>query len=97
MKSMLDRDHIFVGHYSASPDDDVFKTLSKDYADRHLTMQKPDVCIGGFKDGITNGAEWYELTGILLNILSDYHLRVNEHSFFFLSIGIFQHRGNAGL
>jgi len=57
------KDHIFVGHYSASPDDDVFKTLSKDYADRHLTMQNPDVCIGGFKDGITNGAEWYEPTG----------------------------------
>jgi len=55
------KEHLSV--YSASPDDDVFKTFSKDYADRHPTMQKPDVCGAGFKDGITNGADWYDLVG----------------------------------
>jgi len=57
------KDHTFTGFYSSSPDDAVFKTFSKDYADRHSTMQKLDVCGGGFKDGITNGAAWYDLTG----------------------------------
>ena len=46
--------------YSA-PDDKVFRQLSQDYADRHPTMKKADVCGGGFKDGITNGAYWYGL------------------------------------
>ena len=44
--------------YSA-PDDKVFRQLSQDYADRHPTMKKADVCGGGFKDGITNGAYWH--------------------------------------
>lgn len=26
-------------------------------------MKKPDVCGAGFKDGITNGAFWYDLKG----------------------------------
>lgn len=39
--------------------------LSIDYANRHLTMKKPEVCGwgDGFKDGITNGAYWYDLKG----------------------------------
>jgi len=59
------RDHTFAGHYSASPDDAVMKGIAKDYADRHATMKKPDVCGGdiGFPEGITNGAYWYELEG----------------------------------
>ena len=69
---LADRDHTFTGFYSSSPDDAVFKTFSKDYADRHSTMQKLDVCGGGFKDGITNGAAWYDLTGTLpLTILAN--------------------------
>jgi carboxypeptidase D len=55
--------HQFQGFYSAAPDDAVFKLLSQDYADRHPTMKKPDTCGAGFKDGITNGAYWYDLAG----------------------------------
>merc|ERR1712071_200781 len=46
-------------------DDAVMKGIAKDYADRHATMKKPDVCGGdiGFPEGITNGAYWYELEG----------------------------------
>lgn len=53
------------GYYSASPDDEVFRMLAKDYASRHLTMKNPEVCGwgDGFKDGITNGAYWYDLKG----------------------------------
>ena len=32
-------------------------------ADRHPLMKRPDVCGAGFKDGITNGAHWYDLKG----------------------------------
>ena len=62
---VIRRDHTFAGHYSASPDDAVMKGIAKDYADRHATMKKPDVCGGdiGFPEGITNGAYWYELEG----------------------------------
>lgn len=56
-------DHQHSGYYSAAPDDKVFRQLSQDYADRHPTMKKADVCGGGFKDGITNGAYWYDLMG----------------------------------
>ena len=55
--------HQFQGFYSAAPDDAVFKMVSQDYADRHPTMKKADTCGVGFKDGITNGAYWYDLAG----------------------------------
>ncbi|XP_046440116.1 carboxypeptidase D-like [Daphnia pulex] len=51
------------GFYSAAPDDKVFRKLSQDYADRHPLMKKADTCGVGFKDGITNGAYWYDLKG----------------------------------
>jgi len=73
---LLGREHLSV--YSASPDDDVFKTFSKDYADRHPTMQKPDVCGAGFKDGITNGADWYDLVG-RCPLPTNYSLFVGAH------------------
>jgi len=51
------------GLYSASPDDAVMKAISKDYADRHATMKGPCGLADAFKDGITNGAEWYQVNG----------------------------------
>lgn len=36
--------------------------LSLDYANRNPTMKKQEEC-GVFKDGITNGAYWYDLKG----------------------------------
>ncbi|XP_011309031.1 carboxypeptidase M isoform X2 [Fopius arisanus] len=51
---------------SISPDDDVFRHLSLTYAQNHGSMYRGEACSPsqpGFKDGITNGAEWYPLTG----------------------------------
>ena len=49
------------GLYSASPDDAVFRHLATTYAKSHRTMaSEPNQCQGdNFKEGITNGAEWY--------------------------------------
>ena len=41
------------GVYSAAPDDDVFRTISHVYADKHAEMRRST----DFKDGITNGAQ----------------------------------------
>ena len=52
--------------YTASPDDDVFRQLSKSYSFAHPTMHLGEPCPGdsdGFEDGITNGAEWYTIYG----------------------------------
>ena len=52
--------------YTASPDDDVFVALSLAYSQSHSTMWKGERCPGdsdGFRDGITNGAAWYSVTG----------------------------------
>lgn len=51
---------------SVSPDDDVFQHLAKLYARIHPNMHRGIICKDGdttFKDGITNGAAWYPLTG----------------------------------
>ncbi|XP_017779456.1 PREDICTED: carboxypeptidase D-like, partial [Nicrophorus vespilloides] len=52
---------------SLTPDDDVFRHLSLSYARKHSTMVKgcqyKDNTEKVFKDGITNGAEWYSFTG----------------------------------
>ena len=51
---------------SVSPDDDVFHHLSLIYSQNHGSMYKGKACSPsqpGFKNGITNGAEWYPLTG----------------------------------
>ncbi|OWF53104.1 carboxypeptidase D-like isoform X2 [Mizuhopecten yessoensis] len=56
--------HKASGHYSASPDDEVFKQLAKTYAKNHGTMHEGSVCNGDhFVDGITNGAYWYDVPG----------------------------------
>ena len=54
--------------YSKSPDDDVFRKVSKVYSYAHPTMYKgeptcPPVYNESFIDGITNGAAWYPLQG----------------------------------
>ncbi|XP_055864115.1 carboxypeptidase D-like isoform X2 [Biomphalaria glabrata] len=53
------------GLYSACPDDDVFKSLSKVYSYAHPTMHRGNNCDGEsyFADGITNGAKWYTVSG----------------------------------
>ncbi len=66
---------------SESPDDDVFRQVSKVYTYAHPTMYKgkPN-CTGWwqpseyFKDGITNGAKWYAVVGGMqdYNYLSRY-------------------------
>jgi len=56
--------------YSASPDDDVFRSLATFYSDEHKTMHLkepewdcPDVPVDKFDHGITNGAKWYNVAG----------------------------------
>ncbi|XP_035691262.1 carboxypeptidase D-like [Branchiostoma floridae] len=53
------------GIYSRAPDDDVFKQLAHVYANNHLTMHNNNGCDRweNFKDGITNGAKWYDVPG----------------------------------
>lgn len=50
---------------SVSPDDDVFVHLAKVYSYNHATMHKGNRCTDSrpFLDGITNGYEWYALSG----------------------------------
>ncbi|XP_026182099.1 carboxypeptidase M [Mastacembelus armatus] len=54
-----------VGGASITPDDDVFVHLAKVYSLNHPSMRdKNDECGDTlFKDGITNGFEWYPITG----------------------------------
>jgi len=47
-----------VDSYAVHPDDAVFREFSKVYAN-----QNPNLLSGGFAGGITNGADWYEITG----------------------------------
>ena len=54
--------------YSAAPDDLFFKHLARVYSDSHGTMAKIDnkVCNDiepSFHEGITNGADWYQVPG----------------------------------
>lgn len=56
----------FTSTPSVSPDDDVFQHLSLTYSRNHGSMYQGLPCSPSqpaFKHGITNGAEWYPLTG----------------------------------
>lgn len=56
----------FTSTPSISPDDDVFQHLSLTYSRNHGSMYQGLACSPSqpaFKRGITNGAEWYPLTG----------------------------------
>ena len=46
------------GSYSTSPDDNLFIHLSLAYANAH-----PNMSSGGFSNGITNGSQWYAISG----------------------------------
>ncbi|XP_023012129.2 carboxypeptidase D isoform X1 [Leptinotarsa decemlineata] len=51
---------------SLTPDDDVFKHLALTYSTNHAKMSRGVSCKSSqtsFRRGITNGAEWYPLTG----------------------------------
>ena len=52
--------------YSTSPDNDIARQLALAYSRAHATMYLGLPCSGdryGFTDGITNGAEWYNVDG----------------------------------
>uniref|UniRef100_A0A7M4F8C3 Carboxypeptidase D n=1 Tax=Crocodylus porosus TaxID=8502 RepID=A0A7M4F8C3_CROPO len=60
--------HQSSGIYSKSADDEVFKYLAKAYASHHPIMKTGTPNCPGeedetFKDGITNGAHWYDVEG----------------------------------
>jgi len=47
-----------------TPDDALFRYLSMNYASKNPNMANGTACQeDNFKNGITNGAEWYELEG----------------------------------
>ncbi|XP_017489571.1 PREDICTED: carboxypeptidase D isoform X1 [Rhagoletis zephyria] len=48
---------------SLTPDDRIFKLMAHTYANNHPIMRKGHNCNDTFTDGITNGANWYELNG----------------------------------
>ncbi|XP_067855524.1 carboxypeptidase M-like isoform X2 [Heptranchias perlo] len=60
-----ERDGIQSLSYSKCPDDDVFIYLAKNYSFNHESMFNGDDCdnLPYFKDGITNGANWYHFAG----------------------------------
>ena len=75
-----------VSSYSKCPDDDVFQKVSKTYAYAHPTMHNGRPKCSGwfpdyFKDGITNGAEWYAVLGGMqdYNYLSRYVYPLNSN------------------
>ncbi|XP_064424964.1 carboxypeptidase D isoform X2 [Latimeria chalumnae] len=60
--------HLVVGVYSKSSDDAVFRYLARTYAANHPIMRTgvpscPSDMEENFKDGITNGAQWYDVPG----------------------------------
>ncbi|XP_026545885.1 carboxypeptidase D [Notechis scutatus] len=62
------KSHKSSGIYSKSADDDLFKYLAKAYASNHPIMKTGTPNCPGeeketFKDGITNGAHWYDVEG----------------------------------
>ncbi|CAF0750791.1 unnamed protein product [Didymodactylos carnosus] len=50
------------GNSSKTPDDDTFQMLSRAYSQAHPTMHDGNSCVK-FKDGVTNGANWYIVNG----------------------------------
>lgn len=60
------------GHYSQSEDDSLFRHLALVYSHNHPVMKTgepncPDAMDETFKDGITNGAQWYDVPGKMIS------------------------------
>ncbi|XP_041097154.1 carboxypeptidase D [Polyodon spathula] len=60
--------HKVTGEYSPSSDDRLFRYLARSYAEHNPVMKTgephcPDTPDETFKDGITNGAQWYDVPG----------------------------------
>uniref|UniRef100_A0A1A8FK58 Carboxypeptidase D, a n=1 Tax=Nothobranchius korthausae TaxID=1143690 RepID=A0A1A8FK58_9TELE len=60
--------HMRGGFYSRSEDDNLFRFLAKVYSQNHPEMKTghpncPDTPQETFEDGITNGAQWYDVPG----------------------------------
>lgn len=54
--------------YAAAPDDDVLKHLALTYSQAHPVMTLGEACDGNgnaFQKGITNGADWYSVFGMI--------------------------------
>ncbi|XP_029301845.1 carboxypeptidase D [Cottoperca gobio] len=56
------------GHYSQAEDDSLFRYLALVYSQNHPVMKTgepncPDALEETFQDGITNGAQWYDVPG----------------------------------
>lgn len=49
--------------YSQAPDDDILRHLAATYSTRHERMFRGESCGEFFRNGITNGAAWFPLTG----------------------------------
>lgn len=64
-KHVCSAGHEWVGGASVSPDNDVFVHLARVYSDNHASMHRGDSCWDGrlFPHGITNGYQWYPLSG----------------------------------
>ena len=59
------------GRLSKTPDDALFHYLANIYASKHGTMYKGNLCAGdNFRNGVTNGAEWYDVKGEIGGFLS---------------------------
>ena len=57
--------HTVSGEKSVAPDDPIFKHLALTYSTKHKTMKNGSVCQDdSFPDGITNGADWYDVPGM---------------------------------
>lgn len=62
--------HLGQTQYSATPDDDLFRQISKTYSENHPKMHLANPheinctrALKRFTDGISNGASWSPLTG----------------------------------
>jgi len=51
------------GFYSAAPDDAFFRQVSLLYSTHHPFMSEGRSCGDNFANGITNGAQWYDVAG----------------------------------
>lgn len=62
------------GHYSRAEDDSLFRYLALVYSHNHPVMRTgqpncSDSMDETFTDGITNGANWYDVTGKIISTL----------------------------